>query len=107
MKAIISTLLLCLIATNVFALGETESMRCNNGIVSPGDNRDTVIQKCGAPDNKTAILNRRLKIGYKTYYSTEKWLYDFGTQEFNYIVLFNGDRVSILFSTNDHGTFKP
>lgn len=89
------------------AMGETESMRCNNGIVSPENTKSEVIQKCGQPMSKSANLNKRLKIGYKTYTATEKWLYDFGAQEFNYIVLFNGDKVSILYSTNDYGTYRP
>jgi hypothetical protein len=37
------------IQPNVMALDDTSSMRCDGGIVAPGDSADSVKEKCGEP----------------------------------------------------------
>ncbi|MBT0654779.1 DUF2845 domain-containing protein [Geomobilimonas luticola] len=102
MKLWIYALFLCLLAGNCYALGETEAMRCRSGIVSPGDSKKTVIDKCGEPADKRPV-GRRYKFAGKIYPATEQWLYDFGKNEFLYFAIFNGNEVSLLYSTNDYG----
>lgn len=76
-------------------------MRCNNEIVSPGNTTDEVIEKCGRPAEIRGGSRRYVYAG-KTYYGQE-WVYDFGPQEFIYVALINGGKVSLLYSTRDHG----
>lgn len=102
MKIYAFMLCLCLLSNSCYAMGETESMQCKNGIVSPGDSMPTVIQKCGQPADKRATP-RRYKYAGRTYPATEQWLYNFGPNEFVYIAVFNGYQISLLYSTNDHG----
>lgn len=100
MKYIMITLFLIL-PSMAFALGETESMRCNNGIVSPGNTTDELIEKCGLPAARRGMTRGYTYAG-KRYYG-EEWIYDFGPQEFVYIALVDGRRVNLLFSTREHG----
>ena len=102
MKLWIYAFFLCLIAVNCYALGETEAMRCRSGIVSPGDSKQTVIEKCGEPADKRGV-GRIYKYAGKIYPATEQWLYDFGKNEFLYFAIFNGNEISLLYSTRDHG----
>lgn len=100
-------LLLLILATPTacLALGESEAFKCGNGIVSPGDTKNEVIEKCGEPTLRTAT-GRIFKYAGKTYRPTETWIYDPGPNEFINWVNFNGDRVSILFNTGDYGKAK-
>lgn len=102
MKFRIYTLFLCLFAVNCYALGETEAMRCRSGIVSPGDSKQSVLEKCGEPSDKRGV-GRRYKYAGKFYPATEQWLYDFGKNEFLCFAIFNGNEISLLYSTRDYG----
>lgn len=93
---------LCLITVKCYALGETESMSCKGGIVSRGQTMLTIVQKCGQPVAKTPVASR-YKYAGKIYRGTEEWLYNFGPNEFQYVVIFNGSTATLMFSTRDHG----
>lgn len=101
MKYIFITLFILLPKT-VLALGETEAMRCKNGIVSPGDSKKEIVDKCGEPAAKR-YAGRSYTYAGKRYHGTEEWVYDFGPQEFIYIALIDGDKVKLLYSTREHG----
>lgn len=103
----IKSILLIMLAmpATCFALGESEAYKCSNGIVSPGDSKSEVLEKCGEPTLRTST-GRIFKYAGKTYRPTENWIYDPGPNEFINWVNFNGDRVSILYNTGDYGKAK-
>ena len=102
MKVCIIVVCLIFAAVNCYALGETKSMICKSGIVSPGDDMMTVIKKCGLPANRLSVW-KRYKFAGKSYSATEQWLYNFGPNEFMYYAIFNGSQVVLLYSSNDYG----
>jgi ribosomal protein L32 len=81
-------------------MNESDTLRCRNSLVSKGDSKYEVIEKCGEPARKEHI----------TYYGTysgktvEQWTYDFGPQEFVYLVRFESNgAVSHMYNTGNYG----
>lgn len=103
MKSKLLILLLALPST-CFGLGESDSMRCNNGIVSVRDTKYEVLQKCGEPARKEYVYRTYTYSGRAKTRSLEQWTYDFGKQEFVYLVNFDsGGIVSNLYNTGSYG----
>jgi ribosomal protein L32 len=82
------------------AMNESDTLRCRNSLVSKGDSKYEVTEKCGEPARKEHI----------TYYGTysrktvEQWTYDFGPQEFVYLVRFESNgAVSHMYNTGNYG----
>ena len=85
-----------LFSNNLYAL------RCGYALIQTGDTKGSVISNCGKPDNKsqrkvTTELYRRIfgthKIktyGKKTVLIDE-WTYNFGPNDFVYVLSFDGD----------------
>ena len=69
------------------SLQETSSMRCSKGIVSINDTFYEVEQKCGLPTTS----------------SPGQWIYDFGRNEFIYIIKFRDSRVHKIINTGNYG----
>jgi hypothetical protein len=65
----------------------TSTMRCNGGIISLQDSFHEVQEKCGQP----------------TSFSPGIWVYDFGKNEFVYMLKFNGGRVYKIINTGKYG----
>lgn len=63
------------------------TMRCKGGIVSPQDSFHEVRRKCGEP----------------TSFSTGIWIYDFGPNEFVYMLKFDGGKVYKILNTGKYG----
>ena len=66
------------IQPNVMALDDTSSLRCDGGIVAPGDSADSVKEKCGEPQQ---VLNPDPQ-------EPVKWVYDLGGTY--YVSIVNG-----------------
>jgi len=85
---------------------QTGSMRCQNGIVSVGDNIPDVLKKCGPPtfqDRREQTRSGGNRYG-RTHelITVEDWVYNFGTQEFMYEVTFHNGRV-VKIESREHG----
>lgn len=87
-----------------FALGEFDSMRCNNGIVSVGNSKYEVLQKCGEPTRKETVYRTVNYYGRPKTRSLQEWTYDFGPNEFVYLLHFDSSGAVIkCISTNSYG----
>lgn len=84
-----------------FAMGESDSMRCKNGIASKGDTTAEVIAKCGQPESRRGSGTYR-RAG-RNYWGTEEWIYNFGPNEFIYVAVFDGSKALLFYSTREHG----
>lgn len=74
-------------------MNEFESCRCRNAIVSKGDMKHEVVDKCGQP----------AKVSYVSRDCPEMWLYNFGPNEFMQGICFDSSsRVKKILSLN-HG----
>ena len=69
-----------------------ESFRCGAGrIISVGDSKMQVLEKCGEPFFKDVVYAGDLDV------KIEEWSYK-GTGDFSYRVRFRGSSVSIIFN---------
>jgi hypothetical protein len=66
-------------ASSVHALDDTDSLQCDGGIISAGDTKFQVQQKCGEPTSKEGMGN--------------VWIYNFGSSQFVYYITFIGNQV--------------
>lgn len=97
-----------LIPNTAFALGEFDSMRCDRGIVSKGDTKYEVSQKCGEPTRKESVYRKYSYTGRYINRALEQWTYDFGPQEFLYLVNFDSSgTVYNVYNTGNYGIQKP
>jgi len=88
------------------AAQQTGAMRCQNGIVSVGDNIPDVVKKCGPPTFQDRREQTRSG-GNRRSWSSENvtvddWVYNFGPQEFMYQIIFHNGRVAKIQSL-EHG----
>ncbi|WP_374403257.1 DUF2845 domain-containing protein [Niveibacterium sp.] len=87
-----------------------EALRCGNNLVSPGDTKMTVIQKCGEPARKDYLCKRqrsytRLADGVETEPvlvtvcdQVEEWTYDPGPGSFLTVLRFEQNELkSVLY----------
>jgi hypothetical protein len=65
----------------------SDTLRCNNGLVSVNDTWYEVKEKCGEP----------------TSFAPGEWVYDFGKQEFLYIIKFRNSKVYRIYNTGNYG----
>src|SRR5512136_656221 len=73
--------------------GQTSSFQCPNGIVSIGDTREEVANKCGTPNKKmyteiSPVAGSDAYKEWKTYTYESQWTYDPGPNGFIYILEF-------------------
>jgi hypothetical protein len=88
---------------------QTNSFQCPNGIVSVGDTREEVADKCGKPNSKiytevsplvgSDAYRERNTHTYETY-----WKYDPGPNGFVYRVEFRGGKVHRIENTEMYGS---
>ena len=73
------------IPPNVMALDDTSTMRCDGGIVAPGDLADSVKEKCGEPQQ---VLTPDPQ-------EPVKWVYDLGGTYYVSIVNGKVERIQV------------
>ena len=73
------------IQPNVMALDDTSSLRCDGGIVAPGDSADSVKEKCGEPQQ---VLTPDPQ-------EPVKWVYDLGGTYYVSIVNGKVERIQV------------
>lgn len=88
-------ILAALAAQNAFAL------RCGNDLVTTGDSKITVINKCGQPDwidrwREEVIDFPDTDYEFRAVRINERWVYNPGPRQFIRIVTFNGSTVSAI-----------
>ena len=98
---VLSCFILILSGQNAFAF------RCDGGLVNEGDNKLSVLSKCGKPnwvDRWTdEIVNfPNTDLEHRFTRINERWIYNFGPNEFIRIVTFSGSTVSGI-ETGSHG----
>ena len=64
-----------------------DSMSCGTNLVSVGDEKPSVLLKCGAPFMKEDIGGAGTR---------ERWTYNFGSGDFMKILTFDGDRLESI-----------
>lgn len=99
MKTMLSIVAVALLSGTAMA----ESMQCRNGILSLGDSKYETTNKCGEPASKESYQK---PVGYGATVTVDEWTYDFGPNEFVYIVYLQSGKVSRIESTRDKGTSK-
>jgi hypothetical protein len=65
-----------IVLPNVMALDDEPYMQCDGAIVAPNDSADSVVEKCGKPQQVLRPDPQEPVI----------WVYNFGSTEFNYYV---------------------
>lgn len=96
-----------------FALLATQNayaFRCGNDLVKMGDNKITVVNKCGKPDwidrwSEDIIDFPDSGFEHRVIRINERWVYNPGPRKFIRIITFNGSTVATL-ETGGHG-FTP
>lgn len=66
---------------------ESNTFRCDNGLVSINDSFHEVRQKCGEPQSAGQGV----------------WVYDFGSGDFVYMIEFQSGRVNRIINTGNYG----
>ncbi len=84
-----------LVNQNAFAF------RCGNDLVSAGDSKITVVNKCGEPDwvdrwSEEVIDFPDTDHEYRSVRINERWVYNPGPRQFIRIIIFNGSTVSTI-----------
>lgn len=80
-----------------FSVERALALRCGSQIVSPGDPRSEVREKCGEPawieerTEEQALETR--KGALRRFIHTEEWIYNFGPSEFIRVLLFNNGKL--------------
>jgi hypothetical protein len=87
----------------------TNSFQCPNGIVSIGDTREEVADKCGKPTTKTytevsPIAGSDAYRERNSYTYESHWTYDPGPNGFVYRVEFRGGKVRYIENTETYGS---
>jgi hypothetical protein len=98
MKAFVILVLLAVLLPLPVAALQSDSLRCDRGIVSLNDTMPEVIGKCGPPvfqDRRDQLRSYGDRHG-RSYenVTVDEWTYNFGPQEFMYLVTFNNGRVA-------------
>lgn len=109
MRILIVGLLLIGLPAICVSSSQTSSFQCPNGIVSVGDTREEVANKCGTPGRKT-YTERSPLTGSDTYrdrntYIYESyWTYDPGPNGFVYRLEFRDGKVRFIVNTERYGS---
>jgi hypothetical protein len=84
-------------------------MRCHNQLIETGDSKAKVLQYCGKPSSKNKLHHRKNSKNYfdrksRKYHrrAEEKWIYNFGPQDFIYVITFEKGKVSEI-TTEGYG----
>jgi Protein of unknown function (DUF2845) len=85
----------------------SDTLRCGNRLVSPGDNKAEVLIKCGSPAWKDAwtdqvIDNVNTADALRVSIDRERWVYNFGHNSFLRFLLFENGRL-IKITTGGYG----
>jgi hypothetical protein len=92
-----------------FSVERALALRCGSQIVSPGDPRWEVREKCGKPawiEERTEEHVQETRKGtHRRFIHTEEWIYNFGPSEFIRVLLFNDGKL-INIETRGYG-FSP
>jgi len=81
-----------IIQPHAVALDDTSSLRCDGGIVAPGDSADSVKEKCGEPQQMLTPDPQE----------PVKWVYDFGGTQLKYYVSIVNGKVERI-QTGEYG----
>ena len=96
--------LLAFLVILALSMGEAYALRCGNKLVSEGDTKIELLQKCGEP---TYITHRKERfpirfydyhlndhrLSYEIVY-VEEWIYNFGPNRFMQSIIFRDGRIS-------------
>jgi hypothetical protein len=108
MRKLILTIAIIITPCFSYALGEFDTLRCNNGIVSKGDTKYEVLQKCGKPARDESVYRKYSYSGRYINKVLNQWTYDFGPQEFIYLVNFDGSGIVYnVYNTGSYGIKRP
>ncbi len=97
---------------SLIIVSNADAFRCDGNLVSTGDTKLQVLNKCGKPTVKDAWTEERI-----SYYSSlpgeeehkvfatvrvEEWTYNFGPRRFMYILRFSDGKLESI-KSGDHG----
>ncbi|SFI95614.1 Protein of unknown function [Pseudomonas guineae] len=92
MRAMTTTLLLALLGASF--LVQAETLRCGSQLVSLGDRRFEVLQKCGEPAFRD-LVGYSLGPNQRREYTIEEWVYGPSNGMFS-ILTFEGNRLRAI-----------
>jgi hypothetical protein len=100
-RVMLTGLFVAMLAGPAGAATEMGTMTCRDGIVSLGDTQPEVLHKCGEPVFRNqweeAGVDRFLRVA-----TVAEWTYNFGPNEFMYLVRFVNGRVTRI-QSRDRG----
>jgi len=83
-----------------------EALRCQGGLVAPGDHKVEVLAACGEPVFREEVLEYPFRVvpgGRLAHVEflpigllTEEWVYDFGPQRFRQLLRFRNNRLAVI-----------
>jgi hypothetical protein len=102
----IVALILATAVTGQASATDSGTMMCSGGIVSLGDTMGQVTNKCGQPAFSSQRESRKTDRAYggitRITTTIDDWQYNFGPNQFQYRIVFEGGRVSKIESL-DYG----
>lgn len=109
MRIFIFGLLLIGLSGTYVGASQTSSFQCPNGLVSIGDTREEVLNKCGTPSTK--IFTELSPLGgseayreRKTVINESHWTYNPGPNGFVYRIEFLSGKVRYIENTEKYGS---
>ncbi len=80
-------LLFAVISLSVAVCFADDAMTCGTNIVSVGDSKPSILEKCGPPYMKESLTDTG---------TMERWTYNFGSGSFLKILTFDGDTLDSI-----------
>lgn len=79
-------------------------LRCGNDLVMLGDSAARIEQICGVPTSKVPLFEEKRIVNNRevTISQEEKWTYNFGPQDFLYVLRFVNDKLAAV-DTDGYG----
>jgi hypothetical protein len=109
MKSQLIAVLLVIGLPTICISSQTSSFHCPNGIVSVGDTKQEVAEKCGKPTGKNytdvePMVGSSAFKDRNSYSYDSHWTYDPGPNGFVYVIEFRGGKVRYIDNTERYGS---
>lgn len=94
------------IAALIAAPAAAEALRCQGGLVAPGDHKVEVLAACGEPVFREEVVEYPFRVArggglaeveYLPFgLLSEEWIYEFGPQRFRQLLRFRNHRLAVI-----------
>lgn len=93
-------------AALIVAPAAADALRCQGGLVTPGDHKTEVLAACGEPEFREEVVEypfRVAQVGGRAQVEylplgllSEEWVYEFGPQRFRQLLRFRNHRLAVI-----------